>query len=136
MEEKKKNSNTFFIIIIIILLLIISFLIGKNYNPSSSQSGVGKAGISIEEFNQINNGISEFKVNDLIDPDGLLDDDDTYDKVVSDVSETKKDHVYTYTRKYMGENGGYAEITYTADYSNGDLFVLPTVTNKVNYNLK
>ena len=33
-------------------------------------------------------------------------------------------------------NNGYAIVTYSADYSNGDVFVMPTVTHKENFNLK
>lgn len=124
-----------FIIIIVILLLVIAYLLG-NKNTTYQNNSVGKAGISIEEFNQITNGMSESTVYDIIDLDGLLDDDTLYDKCVQKVSDTKDEHVYTYTYRYQGEISGYAEITYTADYSNNDLFVMPTVSSKQNFNLK
>lgn len=136
MKKGKQKFNIIFIVIIIILLLIIAFLLGKSSTFSSSKLGVGKAGISLEEFQKIDYGDSEMDVYKIIDPDDLLDEDDTYNKVVSEISKTKNEHIYTYTQKYMGEKNGYAEITYTADYSNGEFFVIPTVTNKINHDLK
>lgn len=132
-----KKSNIIVIVIIVILLLIIAFLLGKSSNNSiNNNQGVGSAGISLQEFQDINYGDSETTVYKIIDPNNLLNDDNTYDKTISEISKTNTNHVYTYTQKILGEKCGYAEITYTADYSNGDLFVLPTVTSKESYNLK
>ena len=132
----KKNAIIILIAIIVILLLVIAFLLGKNSNNNNINHGVGKAGISFEEFKKIKNGDSENTVFSIIDPDDLLDDEDTYNKVVIETSKSQNNLIYTFTMRYMGENEGYAEITYTADYSNGELYVIPTVTSKNNFNLK
>lgn len=134
MEKKYKMLILFLSIITLLLLIIILLLVNNNTNLQNT--GIGKAGISLEEFNRITNGISELTVYDIIDPDSLLDDDVLYEKCVQKISDEKNNHIYTYTYRYQGEKSGYAEITYTADYSNGDLFVTPIVTSKKNYNLK
>lgn len=132
MKNKLLYGSIFIIIILLVILIIIVF---KNFNDRKT-IGVGEAGISVEEFNQITNGMSNFEVNDIIDPNSLLDDDETYNKCVQEISNTENNHIYSYTMRYQGENAGYAEITFTADYSNGDIFVMPTVSGKINYNLK
>ncbi len=119
----------FWLIIGIVLVLIISIVIANS-------KGVGTAGISLEEFEEINLGMSNLTVNKIIDKFDEWDNDNIYDKCCKEISKSSKNSVYTYSYKYYGEKGGYAIITFEADYSKGDLFVLPRVAKKENFNLK
>ncbi len=121
---------------IIIGISAFVFLIVVFVSQEEKNKKCGTAGISLEEFEKIQIGDSNFDVNPIIDPDDKWHDDNTYEKCVQEFSREEDDHIYHYTYKYIGENGGYALVTYTADYSNGDLFVLPTVSKKEQFNLK
>lgn len=130
-----KNKNLLITLIIgfaIIFLVVIFF----NKNKQNDILKCGPAGISYEEFEKIKTGDSQFKVDSIIDEDDLWYDDEIYNKCVIEISKDNQNHIYNYTYKYIGKNGGYALITYTADYSNGDLFVLPIVSKKEQFNLK
>lgn len=116
----------------LLLFLFLITLTGCN----NQETGCNEAGISMNEFNTINLGDSEFKVNDIVDAYGYLNDDKTYAKCVQEVSRTSKNNVHEYTYKYLGENTGYALITFTADYSEDNLFQLPTVSKKEQFNLQ
>ncbi len=135
MEKEKKPIYKkwwfWLIIVLVISAIVISLILIKKGN-----NGVGSAGISLEEFNQIELGMSQSKVQSIIDSEDKWDNDDIYDKCCQEISKSKEESIYKYTYKYLGENGGYAEITYKADYSNGDIFVLPTVSDKQQFNLK
>lgn len=127
--------NKKIIITSIIGILIIGIIIGivllNKFND-----GIGSAGISLQEFNKIELGMSNSKVNSIIDEKDEWDDDIIYNKACKEVGKEKNNHFYSYTYKYIGENGGYALITYTAHYSGGDVFVMPTVSQKEQFNLK
>lgn len=127
--------NKKIIITSIIGILIIGIIIGivllNKFND-----GIGSAGISLQEFNKIELGMSNSKVNSIIDEKDEWDDDIIYNKACKEVGKEKNNHIYSYTYKYIGENGGYALITYTANYSGGDVFVMPTVSQKEQFNLK
>ena len=105
----------FWLIIIVILLIIIAILFFSLYK----NDGVGTAGISKEEFDEISLGMTQLEVNSIIDKLDEWDNDEIYDKCCQEISNTKKDGIYTYVYKYQGENSGYAIITYEIDYSNG-----------------
>lgn len=127
-----KNKN----VIIVTLILIIGFLVVINTTNKNNDIKCGQAGINLKKFEDIQIGDSQFTVNSIIDSLDKWNDDKIYEKCVQEISKDSKDSVYNYTYKYVGENGGYALITFTADYSNGDSFVLPTVSKKEQINLK
>lgn len=113
-----------------IITTIIIFLVNKN-------DGVGSAGISIDEFEEINLGMTQFKVNSIIDKLDEWDNDNTYYKCCEEISESSKDSIYTYVYKYYGEQNGYAIITYEVDYSEENYRLkYPEVVKKEKYNLK
>lgn len=118
--------------VIIVSLIIVTLFI---YN-SSNNKGVGTAGISLEEFKKIELGMGEIAVSKIIDTNDEWLDDNVYEKCCKEINKSKENHIYRYTYKYIGENGGYALVTFEADYSNGDLFVLPTVAKKEQRGLK
>lgn len=115
----------FFVIIVCIIIVI-----------CMSKGGVGTPGISKEEYQKINIGMSNFEVNSIIDSKDEWDNDEIYSKCCIEIEKSEKNSVYSYTYKYLGEKSGYATVTYTADYSKGSFFVTPTVTYKKQYNLK
>ena len=115
------------------IVLIISILT-IYYNITNK--GVGSAGISLEEFDKIELGMSQFTVNSIIDELDEWNDDSIYEMCCKEISTKSENSIYQYTYKYLGENSGYAIITYTADYSKSGSFVLPTVSNMEKFNLK
>lgn len=120
----------FWLVIFAILIFgIVVALITKN-------NGIGSSGISKKEFEEIELGMSQSKVNGIIDKSDEWNKDEVYEKACEEISKTHKDKIYRYEYKYYGEKSGYAIITYEADYSNGDLFVLPEVVKKEQFNLK
>ncbi len=120
------------IILIIIAIIIIILMMAKN-----NSNGIGTAGISIEEFEKIENGMDQFEVNDIIDELDEWNDSEIYEKACQEVSNKEKNSVYTYTYKYIGEKGGYAIITFQVDYSDGVYGLkYPEVVSKEQYNLK
>ncbi len=130
MKELIKKWWIWLIIVFIIFALVIFLIINK-------KEGMGTAGISKEEFNEINLGMTQFEVNSIIDKLNEWDDDEIYDKCCQEISSVEKDEIYTYVYKYQGENGGYAIITYEIDYSNGYYGLeYPKVVKKEVYNLK
>jgi hypothetical protein len=123
----------FWLVIVLILALIIFTVILLN----SSNDGVGSAGISKEEFNEIIVGqTTNFELNSIIDKNDEWNEDEVYDKCVEEIENFKKDNKYTYVYKYYGEKGGYAIITLQADYSNGYYYNDVVVIKKENFNLK
>lgn len=123
----------FWLVIVLILALIIFTVILLN----SSNDGVGSAGISKEEFNEIIVGqTTNFELNSIIDKNDEWNEDEVYDKCVKEIENFKKDNKYTYVYKYYGEKGGYAIITLQADYSNGYYYNDVVVIKKENFNLK
>lgn len=120
-------------IVIVIIVIICLFILYKN---KKAEYKCNDAGISYEEFQKIQTGDSQFAVNEIVDPNDKLDNDKTYENCIIEVSKENKNNVYNYTYKYIGEKGGYAILTFTADYSNGDSFVMPGISKKEQYNLK
>lgn len=121
--------------IIILVLIIIAIIIGISINKISN--GVGSAGISKEEFDEIKIGnTTNFELNSIIDKNDEWDNDEIYSKCVELIEEKKEDSKYTYIYKYHGEKGGYAIITLQADYSNGYFYNDVIVVEKENHNLK
>lgn len=118
------------IIILVIIIILLAFLLLKKDNK-----GVGTAGISKKEFEEIRTGMSQFEVNSIIDKLDEWDDDEIYDKCCEEMSKEYKDSKYTYQYKYYGEKSGYAVITYQADY-NKSLFEIPEVIKKESFDLK
>lgn len=121
-----------FIVIIVATIVIITIVL----TGLKKGNGVGTAGISKEEFSKIEIGMSQTTVNSIIDNYDEWNDDETYKECCQEINKSNENHVYKYTYKYLGEKGGYAIITYEADYSSGDLFVLPTVSKKEQFNLQ
>lgn len=120
------------ILLIVTLIYITIFVFSKDTNK-----GVGTAGISKEEFEQIEIGkTTNFGVNKIIDKNGEWSDNEIYKKCVEQIEESKEDSKYTYIYKYYGEKGGYAIITMQADYSNGYFYNDVLVTKKEQFNLK
>lgn len=119
-----------------VLLSLIVLVIGIILITTNRTTGVGSAGISSSEFEEIEFGMSNFTVNKIIDKNNEWENDEIYSKCCEELSKSNKEHIYQYVYKYYGEDGGYAIITYEADYSEGDLFVLPEVTRKEQFNLK
>ena len=117
-------KNKWFWIIIILILLIIFFIFFKNIN-----SGAGKEGISKEEFEQVELGMSQNDVAKIVSSDNM-------EPVNEEIEKSSENHIYKYVYKYYGEKKGYAIITYEADYSNGDIFVLPVVVQKEQIDLE
>lgn len=139
MEEKEvKKEKTFykkwwFCLIIIVILAIIIFVTVSINNTSA---GVGTAGISKEEFDEIEVGkTTNFGLNSIIDKNDEWNNDEIYDKCVEQIGEEKEDSKYTYIYKYYGEEKGYAIITLQADYSNGNFYNDVVVIKKENFGL-
>lgn len=104
---------------------------------NSTNESVGTAGISKEEFEQIEIGkTTNFGINKIIDKNGEWDNNEVYNKCVEKIGESKEDKKYTYIYKYYGEKGGYAIITMQADYSNGYFYNDVLVIKKEQFNLK
>ena len=126
MKEKTFYKSWYFYLVVFVILCIIfvGIFVYKKQN-----SGVGENGISREEFEKIELGMSQNSVTKIISPDD-------FETIKEEVEKKEENHIYRYAYKYYGEKGGYAIITYEADYSNGDMFVLPEVTKKEQFNLK
>ena len=122
-----KKRYIFISLILIFLVIIVLF---NTIKVSDS------AGISLEEFDKIKFGMGQTIVTSIIDSEDKWDDEKIYKKYCEEIESSNENHVYKYIYKYWGEKGGYAIITYEADYSKGDLFVLPTVTKKEQFDLK
>ncbi len=74
--------------------------------------------------------MTQFQINSIIDEYDEWNDDAVYEKCCEEIEKCEDNHIYKYTYKYYGESGGYATITYEADYSKGESFVMPTVSKK------
>lgn len=101
-----------------------------------SITGCNSSGINLTEYHQIKVGDNQSDVNNIIDPNNTWINDDVYIKCVKDFSKKTEEHKYYYTYKYLGENDGYALITYMVDYTDKISFSLPKVYSKEMYNLK
>ena len=123
----------FWIILVIVCICIISIML---FNKSNKK-GVGTAGISLQEFEEIQIGkTTNFELNSIIDKNDEWENNDIYAKCVEKVEESKEDSKYTYVYKYYGEKGGYAIITLQADYSNGYFYNDVIVIKKEKIDLK
>lgn len=132
---KKKYIISIQLFIIISLLILVLILVTNN-KDDETKIKIGSPGISIEEFEKIELGMTQFDVNSIIDENDEWNDDNIYDKCCQEINQSNKEYIYNFTYKYLGENDGYAIITYTCDYSNGNFFEYPTVSKKENHNLK
>lgn len=120
------------IVVLIILLVGITLIVVKNNNSK----GVGSAGISKEEFDEIQVGeTTNFELNGIIDKNDEWHNDEIYSKCVEEIEEKVEDSKYTYVYKYYGEKNGYAIITLQADYSNGNFYNDVIVIKKENFGL-
>lgn len=120
----------FWLIGVLVIISAIIILINNN-------EGVGSAGISIEEFEEISLGMDQFKVNSIIDKLDEWDNDEIYNECCEEISSSSKNSIYTYVYKYYGEKNGYAIITYEVDYSDGYYGLkYPEVIKKEKYDLK
>lgn len=129
----KKKILISIIVILILAICLLLFVFPKN----KRNKGVGTAGISKKEFDEIVIGkTTQFELNKIIDNNDEWENDDIYAKCVEEISKSKEDKKYIYTYKYYGENGGYAIITLQADYSNGYFYNDVIVTKKENFGLK
>ena len=119
------------------LIIILIFAIVTIIFIMQSNEGVGTAGISKEEFDEIRIGqTNNFELNSIIDKNNEWNNDEIYNKCVEEIGEKREDSKYTYIYKYYGEKSGYAIITLQADYSNGYLYNDLIVIKKENHNLK
>lgn len=138
--KHQKNSNVFykkwwFWIAIIIIIIIITMMV--LFIKNITQKGVGTAGISKKEFDEIQIGkTTNFELNNIIDKNNEWNDDEIYRKCVEEIEQSKEDSKYTYVYKYYGEKSGYAIITLQADYSNGYFYNDVLVIKKEQFNLK
>ena len=115
---------------IIILIFIISI-------SKEDKQGVGTAGISLDEFEEIQIGkTTNFELNSIIDKNDEWDNDDIYAKCVEKIEESKEGNKYTYIYKYYGEKSGYAIITLQADYSTGYFYNDVVAIKKEKFDLK
>lgn len=127
------KKRWFWLVIVLLFILITSTVILLN----GKDNGVGSAGISKEEFDEIIVGeTTNFELNSIIDKNNEWNEDEIYNKCVEEIENSKKDHKYTYVYKYYGEKGGYAIITLQADYSNGYYYNDVIVIKKEKFNLK
>lgn len=117
------------------LLLPLLILLGT-CGCSNNELSCGDAGISIEEFNKIKIGDTQTTVDKVIDNNDNWNNDEIYNKCVEKISEKKDDKKYSYVYKYIGENGGYALITYTSDYKDFSYLKFPEVSKIEKFNLK
>jgi Sec-independent protein translocase protein TatA len=130
---KNKNIIIFLILLIILVIFCIIFLVLFN----NKSEGIGRAGISLEEFKRISNGMTQSEVENIIDSDDLWDDDNVYAKACIKLKESKNNSIYKYEYKYLGDKSGYAIVTYEVDYSNGfNGLKYPIVVELQNYDLK
>ena len=121
-----------FWLIILIGIIILSIVVFSN-----KDEGVGTAGISKSEFNEIEVGkTTNFGLSKIIDKNNEWDNDLVYQKCVEKIEESKEDKKYTYVYKYLGEKSGYAIITLQSDYSNGYFYNDVLVIKKEAFNLK
>lgn len=124
-------------LLLIILATIIAIITCAILLIMRTSNGIGSAGISKEEFEEIEIGMDNFEVNAIIDKLGEWNDDEIYEKACEEVEKTKNESVYKYTYKYNGENSGYALITFEVDYSDGVYGLqYPEVVKKEQVNLK
>lgn len=122
---------------IIVCICVISILIFTMFFNKGDKQGVGTAGISLKEFEEIQIGkTTNFGLSSIIDKNDEWDNNDIYAKCVEEIEKSKEDSKYTYVYKYYGEKGGYAIITLQADYSNGYLYNDVVVIKKEKFNLK
>lgn len=122
---------------IIVCICMISILIFIMLLNKSDKQGVGTAGISLEEFEEIVIGkTTNFGLSKIIDKNDEWYNDEIYNKCVEKIGEEEKDKKYTYIYKYYGEKAGYAIITLQADYSNGYLYNDVVVIKKEKFDLK
>lgn len=127
----KKRWFWLLILLVIIIIVIILFIIKSN------SRGIGTAGISKEEFEKIEFGMDQFEVNSIIDELEEWNNNEIYEKACYEISNERKDSVYTYVYKYIGEENGYALITFEVDYSNGAYILkYPEVIKKEQFDLK
>lgn len=128
----KKILISFIIIILLVVVIISMVFILRNIN-----NGVGTAGISEDEFEEIQIGeTTNFELSSIIDQNDEWSNDNVYDKCVEKISEEREEQKYTYVYKYYGEKSGYAIITLQADYSNGYFYNDVVVIKKEKFNLK
>ena len=113
----------FWLVILVIFISSIALIL------FTTKDGIGSSGISKEEFEEIKLGMSQFEVNGIIDKLDEWDEDEIYEKACEEITKTYKNSIYTYEYKYYGEKGGYAIITFEADYNKGS-FETPEVVKK------
>ncbi len=132
--SKNKHEKTpiykkwwLYLIILIVIVLFVLFF----------PTNLGESGISLEEFDLIDLGMTQFEVNDLIDSNNTWNNDAIYNSACIEISKSEKDSIYTTQYKYMGSKSGYCLITYEVDYSDGFYGLkYPVVVYKENHNLK
>ena len=97
---KNKSIIIFLILLSILVVFCIIFLVLFN----NKSDGIGSAGISLEEFKKINNGMTQSEVEKIIDSDDLWNDDNVYAQACIKLEENKNNSIYKYTYKYLGED--------------------------------
>lgn len=98
----------FWLIIALIIIGIITIII------LIPKLGVGSGGISLKEYNKIQLGETNFGVEEIVAPNHEWDFE--YSKYVEQISTSTENHKYIVINKILGENGGYAIITYEKDF--------------------
>ena len=120
-------KKTLSIVIVIIIVLISLFLCSCSEKPQ----GIGEAGISNEEFEQLSLGMTHDTVDEIIGGSGEL------------ISETENDddnyYVTVFLYRYEGEQSGYAELEFTLKTHKGYTlhdFQTFSLTSKKKYDLQ
>ena len=116
-------------------LIIVGIIIGiTTIIILITKSGVGSGGISLKEYEKIQLGETNFGVEEIVAPNHEW--DHGYSKYVEEISKTTENHKYTVINKILGENSGYAIITYVMDYTKPAGFWNLEVVKKEQFDLK
>lgn len=108
---------------------ILSFITIALLALTCTACGSDPSGISKDEFDQINMGMTIFKVEEIVGGKGT--------KISESKDETDDYYINTYVYKFEGETSGYAEFEFTSKVPKNelDLSVKTKLTSKNQYDL-
>lgn len=137
MESQEKFYQKWWFWVIIACIFIILILVFVIFFKKEVTQGVGTAGISKEEFDEISLGMTQFKVDEIVDKFDEWEDDEIYNKCCEKISSSSENGKYINVYKYYGEKSGYALITFEVDYSEGYYGLkYPEVVKKEKFDLR
>ena len=132
----KKVLKKWWYLFLALGILIIGIIIAI-FATAKTEGGVGQAGISNEEFRQIEIGkTTSYELGKIIDDKNEWENEETYNKCVEKISESIDGNKYTYVYKYYGERSGYAIITLQANSLNTEMNNNIIVIKKEKFDLK